>query len=465
MKKIRSLSVFLILCIAASSVLCACSKDPCAKGHTWGEWTTSIAATCTKEGEEINTCTVCGETISRDVGVLPHDYVNGKCTGCGIVEATYVPPRDFFLGNVFQIEIQSLGEQTIGMGSGFVLNSDGWFITNSHVMENSYYATALFEIPNEEKGDSFTRLSIEYAALDNPNKDYFIGKIKDYDTIADHYRDIKLSTEYEIGGVTYSVGYPEATPYMEIHRGLALSVATSFEGKLNGVQYVASTSYIMPGSSGGILLNDELEVIGLTTIVETVGGEFQRSYSVSTFNFQNDVAKVPNYPTEELAFFLHPEIADYIRFYNTIKQFSDMNREELDDGVTVYASKSDFEYTDYTSTETHLFGSDFLIVLTFNNYFDNGDQCETMLYGFWSPTAGFSNLMYDFEYTWANKTYYEITSSSINYSPNINLTLHTYEMKNSPSITPTEENIAYAKGYFNTLYEYLLGIWTDFTAT
>lgn len=392
-----------------------------------------------------------------------HSFIDGKCE-CGAVDEAYVPPREYFVGNVFQIEVQSLGEQLISAGSGFVLNRDGWFITNSHVMKNAYYANALFEIPNAEQGDSFTKLPITQAGFDNPNKDFFIGKIDNYSSIAEYYREIELSTEYELGEVTYSVGYPSATPYMRINKGVVVDNSTSFEGKLNGVQYVASSSYIMQGSSGGVLLNSDLDVIGITTIVRTVNGEFDRSFSVSTFNFQNDVEKVPNYDLSNLMTFLRPEETEYIRFFNALKNKTDMVRIEEGEGVTSYSYSRKEESVNgdeiaYSLSETHTFDSDFYMCISTDIYWAGGDRREISLYGYWSPTVGFDNFIFEFKYTWANGQYYTVQSTNINYSTNIDLTLNDYITDSSYSYTITAENIVYAREQFNYVYETLLQAW------
>ena len=49
--------------------------------HDFGEWVVTIPATCTEEGEEQRTCS-CGETETRTIAALGHDYVNGVCTRC-----------------------------------------------------------------------------------------------------------------------------------------------------------------------------------------------------------------------------------------------------------------------------------------------------------------------------------------------------------------------------------------------
>ena len=43
-------------------------------------------------------------------------------------------------------------------------------------------------------------------------------------------------------------------------------ISSLYDKLYSGISYIGSTSYVAPGSSGGILLNDNLEVLGMTTI-------------------------------------------------------------------------------------------------------------------------------------------------------------------------------------------------------
>ncbi len=65
-------------------------------GHEWSEWVVTIEPTCTENGVETRTCSECGETESRTVLALGHDFVteegyagikNGKtyCSRCGLI--------------------------------------------------------------------------------------------------------------------------------------------------------------------------------------------------------------------------------------------------------------------------------------------------------------------------------------------------------------------------------------------
>ena len=69
-----------------------------AKGHKWGQWTTTKKATCTEAGIETRKCKKCGKTDERETKVLGHDWDNGvvttpaTCTEDGV--RTYTCKRD-----------------------------------------------------------------------------------------------------------------------------------------------------------------------------------------------------------------------------------------------------------------------------------------------------------------------------------------------------------------------------------
>ena len=51
-----------------------------AKGHRWGQWTTTKKATCTEAGIETRKCKKCGKTEERETKVLGHDWDDWKVT-------------------------------------------------------------------------------------------------------------------------------------------------------------------------------------------------------------------------------------------------------------------------------------------------------------------------------------------------------------------------------------------------
>ena len=69
-----------------------CDRDHVTtEAHSYGEWTTVTAATCTTAGEEKHTCSVCGHEQTRPIPATGHHWVdNGDgthtCTKCGATE-------------------------------------------------------------------------------------------------------------------------------------------------------------------------------------------------------------------------------------------------------------------------------------------------------------------------------------------------------------------------------------------
>lgn len=78
-------------CTAKGEATATCSvcgetdtKEIAAKGHSFGDYTVTKEATCTAKGEETTTCSVCGETDTKEIDALGHEWGEWKVT----VEAT-----------------------------------------------------------------------------------------------------------------------------------------------------------------------------------------------------------------------------------------------------------------------------------------------------------------------------------------------------------------------------------------
>lgn len=185
-------------------------------------------------------------------------------------ETTYtakrIPQKDYFVGNVLQIIVKDVNGDPLASGSGFVFNDEGWFITNDHVMANGHSASAFFDIRDPTSGSLYTELEIIGGVYHNSDKDIFIGRVHNYEKIKDFYHEIAFTESYEIGQNSYSIGYPNSSVSMEINAGSIIKEYSGLDDKIKGRYYILSDSYIAPGSSGGILVNDQLEILGITTI-------------------------------------------------------------------------------------------------------------------------------------------------------------------------------------------------------
>ena len=51
--------------------------------HSFGPWQVTTAATCTTDGSQTHSCTVCGESQTQSIPAYGHNYQNGVCSNCG----------------------------------------------------------------------------------------------------------------------------------------------------------------------------------------------------------------------------------------------------------------------------------------------------------------------------------------------------------------------------------------------
>lgn len=403
---------------------------------------------------------------------LPSDteawsYVEWESTGENEKTAKREPKYSYFVGNVFQIIVYDLGKIPISSGSGFIFNDEGWFVTNNHVMDEGYYAEAIFDIPDIYEGRSFTKLDIDLASYSDSNKDVFVGRVSNYFQLKDYYKEFKFNTNYKVGDLTYSVGYPDSSIKLQINKGNIQKDLSSLYDKIySGVTYIGSTSFIAPGSSGGILVNSNLEVLGMTTIgVEDKLGNFVLGGAIEAFNYLNQIKTVKYADLKDYALFVHPNEVKFINFFKN-KVVKNKNYKFVgDDYWSAYIWKyydSDEYYVEQggnaVQNGTLLVDSDGWMESERSIYWESGSRMEMSFYGYYSHSKGIDNFCFEFKYTFSDGNWYALKSTDINYSSIISLTLNNYSITNSYYGRPSQSNIDYAKNVFNIEYEWITKI-------
>ncbi len=158
-----------------------------------------------------------------------------------------------------------------GEGSGFVYSSDGYILTNNHVIEE-----ALDFNTNEFKDEAKIEVFIEgddtvYEATvigRNATLDVALLKIDATGLIA---ADIGNSDDIVIGETAIAIGNPGGIQYMNsvtagIISGLNREILKNNNQGETNLNLIQTDAAINPGNSGGPLVNIFGEVIGINTI-------------------------------------------------------------------------------------------------------------------------------------------------------------------------------------------------------
>lgn len=153
-----------------------------------------------------------------------------------------------------------------GSGTGFVVDKNGYIITNQHVVENA------------------DRIKVRLAGDDNEYRGHVVG----YDTETDvavlkidaHHAlstvQMGNSDSVQVGDWVIAIGSPfglQAT----VTAGIVSAQRTSRDlpGTNTFQNFLQTDAAINPGNSGGPLLNTRGEVIGMNTMIATRGGSYE----------------------------------------------------------------------------------------------------------------------------------------------------------------------------------------------
>ena len=223
------------------------------------------------------------ETKELEIGALSRDVLIGDIVqrispavvsvvatkDIPVIEKYYVNPfsNDDLFGNLFpDIKIPQYREngtekRQISSGSGFFVTSDGFVITNKHVVSDK---TAEYSIINND-GKTFV---VKVVARD-PLHDFAVLKVDD-----SNFSSIPLgdSDSVRIGDTAIAIGNAlgefQNTVSIGVISGLKRNITATGSGLVEELTDLIQTdAAINPGNSGGPLLNLKGEVVGLNTAV------------------------------------------------------------------------------------------------------------------------------------------------------------------------------------------------------
>ena len=145
------------------------------------------------------------------------------------------------------------------MGSGFVISSDGYILTNNHMVEGA--KKVIVELADGRK------LTAEITGTD-PDSDIAVIKI-DADNLP--YLELADSDTLEVGEWVLAIGNPLGFSHT-VTAGIVSAKGRSV-GLANIENFIQTDAAINRGNSGGPLLNLEGKVVGMNTAIYGATGD------------------------------------------------------------------------------------------------------------------------------------------------------------------------------------------------
>lgn len=164
-----------------------------------------------------------------------------------------------------------------GIGSGFIVRSDGYIVTNAHVVKGATSISVALQ--------NGTTYSAKIVGLDENNDLAVLKAEAESLTIA----PLGSSSNLMIGEWSIAIGNPygfvlantEPTVTVGVVSGVGRNLAAASEGSGVYVDMIQTDAAINPGNSGGPLVNASGEVIGVnSSIYSPTGGSIGLGFAI-----------------------------------------------------------------------------------------------------------------------------------------------------------------------------------------
>jgi serine protease Do len=167
--------------------------------------------------------------------------------------------------------VKRLGEAVVqvrtpsGLGSGFLINEDGFLMTNFHVIEGETQISVEVYLQHDGQLDIKSYKQVRIVAI-NKFQDLALLKIEDKGAPKFKFAYLGNSDPVAVGERVFAIGSPLGLE-RTVTEGIVSTKTREFQGEL----YLQTTAQINPGNSGGPLFNMSGEVIGITNMKISFG--------------------------------------------------------------------------------------------------------------------------------------------------------------------------------------------------
>lgn len=194
-------------------------------------------------------------STQQEINITPKDDITSveavaKKSMKSVVGITTIGTSENFMFEPTQVQ---------GVGSGIIVDSKGYILTNSHVVDygNANDITVMFENGDKQPAKVlWSDKMLDLAIIKADGKNYPAADIGDSDKL-------------DIGELAVAIGNPlgldfERTVTSGIISGLDRTISIDEYNKIENL--IQTNAAINSGNSGGPLLNNEGEVIGINTL-------------------------------------------------------------------------------------------------------------------------------------------------------------------------------------------------------
>ncbi|MBM4406435.1 MAG: PDZ domain-containing protein [Chloroflexi bacterium] len=172
-------------------------------------------------------------------------------------------------------------------GSGFLVDSDGRFVTNYHVIDGATRVTVILQDGRRSSGE---------VIGSDPNNDVAVVKVP-----ADFVKGVAPlafadSAKVRPGQMAIAIGSPlgeQGTVTVGVVSGVNRTLPSVTRRSIVGM--ISTDAQIFPGNSGGPLLNSSAEVIGINTAV-TTGDQARLGYAVPSNTAKSVYLRITSTP-------------------------------------------------------------------------------------------------------------------------------------------------------------------------
>jgi len=167
-----------------------------------------------------------------------------------------------FFGDKFGRQRQPKEHKSAALGSGVIVSSDGYIITNYHVVKDADEIKVLLSDKREFSGK---------VIGSDPKTEISIVKIEATDLPTLKWGD---SDALEVGEIVLAVGNPFGLN-QTVTMGIVSAVGRANVGIADYEDFIQTDAAINPGNSGGALVNVRGELVGINTAIFSTSGGYQ----------------------------------------------------------------------------------------------------------------------------------------------------------------------------------------------